>query len=174
MLLAVNWDRERQFESSLFSPATRSVIALSASFPLCVINLDQCGECLSKIIQFGATFFGLNFCIFCQINDEVNCMLPVRLSPTSQQSGFREWGCSIRASALSLEIPTLSRSMPESRKFPLRADHIYIYYIILYNIILYNIILYNTFHVWCVRPFLARSTFRACISHFEQVNAGIA
>ena len=49
--------------------------------------------------------------------------------PTSRQSGFpgglgllkargvREWGCSIRASALSLVIPTLSRSMLESLEY---------------------------------------------------------
>ena len=62
-LLAANGDREKQFESSHISPATHSVIALDqCRFPLCVISLDQCDECLSlseTLLQFGGTFFGL-------------------------------------------------------------------------------------------------------------------
>ena len=40
-----------------------------------------------------------------------------------KERAIREWGCSIWALALSLGIPTLSRSMSELRKFPLRVEH---------------------------------------------------
>ena len=111
---------------------------LFSEFPLHVISLNQCGECLSKTLKFGCTFF----CIFCQISDEVTCiMLPVRfqhhgtaaspvtlawntvtLAWNAGDSGMRLLNS---ASALSLGIPTFSRSMPESCKLKIHYKYYY-------------------------------------------------
>ena len=109
-------------------------------------------------LQFGGTFFGLTFEFSAKSAMKSLIIILLvrfhrwqrRLLHTLQSTVviswggvlkarvIREWGCSIPASALSLGISTLIRSMPESHKFPLCAEHKHQSHPVMYSVGVYT------------------------------------